>query len=324
MGSVEETPTPKRTKRDAITFTEKNLPVRGVSRGDPLVIALDLNGTLVRRVLVNTGSSVNVMYHDVFTKLGLSEEQLTPTKTPLAGFTKDVVETEGSITLPVEVGEEPTVKRVEMEFVVVRLKCAHNLILGRSGIARIGGLISMEHLCIKFHTSKGIGTVKGDPSLAHKCYKKACKRIEQEVNTMGEGRDPKKGPKPAVELEEVPWNPSQPDKCVRIGKGLSRELREEIIRVLRNFAIVFAWNKQIDHNPQTGRGPRAQASEAEDAPFVLEAEGFRRKGGEHPADHRSHTGGHVPGVVVQRSTGPQATYMEDVRRLYRLEQSMPT
>lgn len=87
------------------------------------------------------------MYHDIFVKLGLSEDQLPPLKTPLAGFTGDTVETEGTIMLPIEVGVEPVVKCVSMDFVVVKLTCYHNLILGRLGIANIGGLILMEHLC---------------------------------------------------------------------------------------------------------------------------------------------------------------------------------
>lgn len=73
------------------------------------MISMVVNGACVRMVLVDTRSSVNVMYHDVFVKLGLSEDQLTPTRTPLAGFTGDTVETEGSITLLVELGALPHV-----------------------------------------------------------------------------------------------------------------------------------------------------------------------------------------------------------------------
>lgn len=40
---------------------------------DALVITMDLNGTLVRRVLVDMGSSVDIMCHDVSVKLGFSE-----------------------------------------------------------------------------------------------------------------------------------------------------------------------------------------------------------------------------------------------------------
>ncbi|XP_031115827.1 uncharacterized protein LOC116019677 [Ipomoea triloba] len=41
---------------------------------DALVITLDINNTIVHGVLVDIGSSVNVMYYDTFTKLGLSRK----------------------------------------------------------------------------------------------------------------------------------------------------------------------------------------------------------------------------------------------------------
>lgn len=68
--------------------------------------------------VVDMGSSVSVMYHDTFMKLRLSENQLRPVKTPLADFNGDTVDIEGLITLPVELGVEPIVKRVIMVFVV--------------------------------------------------------------------------------------------------------------------------------------------------------------------------------------------------------------
>lgn len=77
------------------------------------------------------------MYHDVFVKLGLSEYQLRPIKTPLADFICDTVGIKGSITLPIELGVEPIVKRVIMKFVVVKLTCAHSIILGQLGLAGI-------------------------------------------------------------------------------------------------------------------------------------------------------------------------------------------
>lgn len=101
------------------------------------MIALELNGTLVWKVLVDIDNGVNVMYHEVFIKLGVSKDQLTPVKTPLADFMGDVVEMKGSITLLVEVGTKPAVKRTDMEFVVVRLTCAYNIILECLGIAKI-------------------------------------------------------------------------------------------------------------------------------------------------------------------------------------------
>ncbi|XP_019157170.1 PREDICTED: uncharacterized protein LOC109153761 [Ipomoea nil] len=164
--AVDEHPQLKRPRREPIWFFDNDLPARETTSKDALVVAMMVNGVCVMRVLVDTGSSVNVMYHDVFVKLGLSEDQLRPVRTPLAGFTGDTIEIEGSIVLPVEIGSPPHVRKVDMQFLVVRIVCAHNLILGRPGLAGLGGLISMEHLCLKFHTPGGVGTVWGDQHLA--------------------------------------------------------------------------------------------------------------------------------------------------------------
>lgn len=106
----------------------------------------------------------------------------------------------------IEVGIELEVKCINMDFVVVMFTCAHNIILGRPGIVGIGCLILMEDLCMKFHIPNGVSTMKRDQSVACKCYKKVCRKIEQ-VNTIGDDlkkRDLQKGSKPTVELEEIP------------------------------------------------------------------------------------------------------------------------
>ncbi|XP_019161016.1 PREDICTED: uncharacterized protein LOC109157619 [Ipomoea nil] len=78
---------------------------------DALVVKLDINNVVVHRVLVDTGSSVIVMYYDTFTQLGLSRGQLEQVRSPLSGFTGDSIETEGSINLEVEIGTPPHTRK---------------------------------------------------------------------------------------------------------------------------------------------------------------------------------------------------------------------
>ncbi|XP_031096901.1 uncharacterized protein LOC116001150 [Ipomoea triloba] len=111
----------KKVCQEPILFTDEDLPRGQSPHRDALVIALDVSGIVVRRVLVDTGSSVNVLYLDVFEKLGLDRDRLIPVKTPLVGFTGDSVESKGSIRLPVEIGTYPNLRNLEMEFVVVNL-----------------------------------------------------------------------------------------------------------------------------------------------------------------------------------------------------------
>lgn len=74
------------------------------------------------------------MYLATYKKLGLPMERLLPVKTPLAGFTGDAVDPEGSTSLVVELGSWPNVKKMDMEFVVVASEYMHNIIHGRSGL----------------------------------------------------------------------------------------------------------------------------------------------------------------------------------------------
>lgn len=71
---------------------------------DSLVIPMDINGSIVQRILVDMGSNINVMYYNVFLKLGLSYGQLRPIRTSTAGFTSNTIEMKGSITLVVKLG----------------------------------------------------------------------------------------------------------------------------------------------------------------------------------------------------------------------------
>ncbi|XP_019163610.1 PREDICTED: uncharacterized protein LOC109159953 [Ipomoea nil] len=229
----------KKVCREPIVFTDKDLPAGEIPHRDALVITMDINGLVVRRILVDTGSSVNVLYLETFTKMGLTREQLRPVQTPLAGFTGDSVEAEGSITLPVEIGSYPDVQKLSMKFIVVNLACLHNAILGRPGLEDLGALISIEHLCLKFRTPNGIGTVRCDRKVARDCYLQACRGMgkrEMQVHEVTE-RPPKKTviprPEPAVELEEIEIDPAQPSRRVRIGVGLPEKLRGEIVKVLQ-------------------------------------------------------------------------------------------
>lgn len=88
----------------------------------------------------------------MFLNLKLSKDQLQLVGNPLAGFTGGTTKTEGSITLPVELGKSRAIQRMTMEFVIAKLAYAHNIILGKSSLGYLGYLISIEHLCMKFQT----------------------------------------------------------------------------------------------------------------------------------------------------------------------------
>ncbi|XP_031124216.1 uncharacterized protein LOC116026930 [Ipomoea triloba] len=173
VGLVEEANPEKRPKLEPIVFTDRDLPSSVDCATEALVVTVDINGVDVQRVMVDTDSSVNVMYLEVFRKLQLDQSELTPVRTPLSGFTGALIHPEGAVRLPVEVGTAPKALRVMMEFVVVDLACVYSVILWRPGISQLGAIISMPHLYMKFQTPGGVGMVRGDPQSARRCYVRA-------------------------------------------------------------------------------------------------------------------------------------------------------
>ncbi|VFQ87943.1 unnamed protein product [Cuscuta campestris] len=244
VGAVALNPWSKQARREPITFTDRDLPATREDHNDPLVITMDIGGVDVSRVLVDTGSSVNVLYLDAFEKLKLCRTWLKPLKTPLSGFTGDLVKAEGSILLTCELGTGEQVVQKQMRFVVVNINCVHNAILGRPGINKVLGVISMALLCMKFYTPGGIGQVRGDQKKARHCYLEAVKKMTKafERVTLVSQEEDRSKLEPGDETEQIVLREAFPERMVRIGRDLPRGLRDEIISVLREYADIFAWS----------------------------------------------------------------------------------
>ena len=65
------------------------------------MITVQINGFLVKRLLIDQGSGAEVMYLDLFRGLGLKNEDLSKYDMPLEGFDGQMVILEGQILLPV-------------------------------------------------------------------------------------------------------------------------------------------------------------------------------------------------------------------------------
>lgn len=140
----------ERSKKEHVFFINDDLPRGPTPHRDAIVISMDIGGTVVRQVLMDTGISVNVLYVDTFRKLGLKKEMLRPINTPLSGFVMDSVQAKGAVTLLVEVGKYPQLMKLDLDFVVVNLNCTHNIVMGRPVLEDLGVVISLEHLTMKF------------------------------------------------------------------------------------------------------------------------------------------------------------------------------
>lgn len=129
-----------------------------------MVIA-QINGFIIKRVLIDQGSSVEVMYPNLFKGLGLKNKDLSKYDTPLMGFDGRMVIPEGQISLPVNMEG----KEVMVTFIVVTSFSPYTSILGRLWIHAMGTVPSTLHVKVKFCTEQGIVIVRGSQQEARQC-----------------------------------------------------------------------------------------------------------------------------------------------------------
>jgi hypothetical protein len=87
-----------------ITFSEEDVKLQGFPHNDALVIEANIASWTLGKLLVNNGSSANIIFADAFDKMGLSKDLLQPPDTPLSGFGGRDIHALGKVVLPVSFG----------------------------------------------------------------------------------------------------------------------------------------------------------------------------------------------------------------------------
>ncbi|XP_056846391.1 uncharacterized protein LOC130497533 [Raphanus sativus] len=154
-----------------ISFTAREHERVLAPHHDALVISLTIANCLVKRILVDNGSSSNIIFHSAYTDLGLELTALTIKATPLVGFSGEVKQTLGEVLLPVYAeGINQATK-----FLAVDCPSSYNVILGRPWIHDMRAVPSTLHQLVNFPTPWGIKAVKGDQENARSCYQTTVK-----------------------------------------------------------------------------------------------------------------------------------------------------
>ena len=94
---------------------------------DALVVTLRIGGYDVKRVLVDQGSSAEIMCPDLFGGLKLRPEDLAYYDSHLIGFDGKIVFSKGQIKLPIQAGS----KVVEVNFILVDAYSPYTVIMVR-------------------------------------------------------------------------------------------------------------------------------------------------------------------------------------------------
>ena len=158
----------KRAKKEA-------LPVLGFSdddkvgtiqpHDDALVVTLRIMGYDVKRVLVDQGSAMEIMYLDLYKGLGLKPKDLMPYDSPLVSFEGKIVTPISLIRLPIQTGSD----MVEMDFIVVDAYSPYTAIVARPWLHALGAVSSTLHQKVKYPLEGQVKEIMGNQSMAKQC-----------------------------------------------------------------------------------------------------------------------------------------------------------
>ena len=154
-----------KVSRCAISFDEEDLEGTIQPHDDALVVTALISGFVMKRVMIDQGSGVDVMYPNLFEGLGLKNQDLMKYDTPLVLFDGRVVTPEGQISLSVNMEG----KKVMVTFMIVRSFSPYTVVLGRPWIHTTKAVPSTLHVKVKFPTEYGVAMVRGNQRVARQC-----------------------------------------------------------------------------------------------------------------------------------------------------------
>ena len=122
------------------------------------------------RVLIDNGSSINIMYRDTMVKMGISGNMLQPSHTTFHGIVPGVsCAAMGKIWVDVLFGTKDNCRTESIQFEVVDLESPYHALLGRPALAKFMISTHVAYLKRKLPGPNGIITISGDYKHSLEC-----------------------------------------------------------------------------------------------------------------------------------------------------------
>ena len=159
-----------------ITFDSTNIKLKDYPHIDAMTIETNLAGWAVTRILVDSGSSANILFASTFDNMKLDRNLLQPARRPLYGFRGKQVKAIGKITLLVTFGDQSNSRTEHITFDVVDMLYNYNAIFDRGVTNIFSAVLHPGNLCMKLPSARGIIAI---------CSNQDLPRIAEQTATLG-------------------------------------------------------------------------------------------------------------------------------------------
>ncbi|XP_038678394.1 uncharacterized protein LOC119979838, partial [Tripterygium wilfordii] len=219
-----------------LSFTEDDIPPEGMGHNKALHISAMCRGKELASILVDNGSSLNILPKETFEKLPIDRSYLRPVPMVVRAFDGTRREIMGEIEIPLQVASVT----FNVPFVVMDISPTYSCLLGRPWIHTAGAVPSSLHQMLKFVHDGRVYIVKGQSewmvaSLEIEILPEMLRQVNQEEKII----------QPHQEVTEVVNLGTETEKKeVKVGAAFEGENKKKLIDLLHNYQDVFAWSYQ--------------------------------------------------------------------------------
>jgi hypothetical protein len=229
----------------------------------PLVQDPVMAGSHLTRVLINSGSGLNLLFTSTLKKMGLDiTKMLTPSKAPFYGIIPGNAATPlGLVVLPVTFGTKDNYRTDYIKFEVVDFESSYNAILGRPALAIFMAIPHYVYLLLQMPGKTGVLTFRGDlkksydydqemikyaltsrmlePSVEAFAAAQKLADTEMEVSNQRPSQSRVKPNPSNIGIKAIQLSKGDPSKIALIRGGLSDKKESALISILRANRDIF-------------------------------------------------------------------------------------
>ena len=160
-----------RWSEQPIVWSREDHPPRVDNPGHlALVVAPQVGGYKFTKVLMDGGSSINILYYETFRRMGLVDKNLSQSNTIFHGVVpgKSAYPV-GKIELEVAFGDENNYRVEKLTFEVVKIRSPYHAIFGRPAYAKFMARPCYVYLQLKMPGHNGTITIHSSRKVALEC-----------------------------------------------------------------------------------------------------------------------------------------------------------
>jgi hypothetical protein len=145
----------------------------------PLILDPCINSIRFERVLIDGGSSIDILFCNSLPALKLTQAQLKPYEAQFWGVLPGQSSIRlGKITLPVQFGTLDHFRTKFVNFVVADFDGTYNAVLDRPSLTKFIVVLHYSYLVLKMQTEMGVLTVSGNVYTTYTCEEESFKVTE--------------------------------------------------------------------------------------------------------------------------------------------------